>query len=463
MRILLVVYDNESYISWFPQGLAYIAAILKKNGHDVTVYNQDVYHWSDSHLTEYLNQEKFDVVGVSIIAGYYQYRKLLSLSRAINEAKNRPFYMLGGHGPAPEPEYFLKKTGADLIVIGEGEITVLEIMEGLEGKRSFETINGIAYLENELLHETPRRELIQNIDEIDFPAWDLFPMDHYTLLRSFPHIRNNERCLPVLSGRGCIFECNFCFRLDKGFRPRSIQNILAEIEILQKKYNISAIEFSDELLMSSEERTIEICEGILKSKIHFKWGCNGRLNFAKKPILELLKKAGCVFINYGIESLDQKALNTMKKGLTVKMIHEGVQNTLDVDITPGLNIIFGNIGETYNSLQMGLEFLMKYDDHSQMRTIRPVTPYPGSPLYYYAIEQGLLKDCEDFYERKHLNSDLLAVNFTNLTDDEFHMALYEANSKLINKYYEVAKERSLATCKKLYTEKDTSFRGFRQS
>ena len=153
----------------------------------------------------------------------------------------------------------------------------------------------------------------------------------------------------------------------------------------------------------------------------------------------------------------------MKKGLTVKMIHEGVQNTLDVGITPGLNIIFGNIGETYESLQSGLDFLMKYDDHSQMRTIRPVTPYPGSPLYYYAIEKGLIKDCEDFYERKHLNSDLLAVNFTPMTDDEFHQALSEANTKLIKKYYQTAEERSLSICHNLYSKRDTSFRGFRQS
>ena len=76
MRILLVVYDNDSYIHWFPQGLAYIGAVLRKNGYEVEVYNQDKNHYSDEHLTEYLNKNKYDIVGVSIIAGYYQYRKL---------------------------------------------------------------------------------------------------------------------------------------------------------------------------------------------------------------------------------------------------------------------------------------------------------------------------------------------------------------------------------------------------
>jgi radical SAM superfamily enzyme YgiQ (UPF0313 family) len=369
--------------------------------------------------------------------------------------------MLGGHGPAPEPEYFLKKTGADLIAIGEGETTIVEIMEALEKKRAFSTIMGVAYPEHGSVVKTEPRPLIGDIDEIDFPAWDLFPMDHYTLLRSFPHIENSDRNLPVLSGRGCTFTCNFCYRMDKGFRPRSIESILEEIRILYKNYNVTSIEFSDELLMNSEQRTIEICEGILNSGLRFKWGCNGRLNYAKPKVLQLMKKAGCVFINYGIESLDQSALNAMKKALTVKMIHEGIQNTLDAGISPGYNIIFGNIGETRESLQMGVDFLIKYDDHSQMRTIRPVTPYPGSPLYYYAIEHGLLKDVEDFYERKHLNSDLLAINFTNMTDDEFHLALFEANSKLINIYYETSQEKTITRAKKLYMEKDATFRGFR--
>lgn len=463
MRILLVVYDNDSYISWFPQGLAYIASVLRKKGHEVKIYSQDVYHWPESHLTDLLDKERFDVIGISVIAGYYQYQKLLKISKAINQSKNRPFYIIGGHGPAPEPDYFLKKTQADIVVIGEGELTILEVIDALKRKKDFSLIKGIAFIKNGICIQTPRRSLIADIDSIDFPAWDLFPMDHYTLLRSFPHIANGERCLPVLSGRGCIFQCNFCFRLDKGFRPRSVDNILDEIEILQKKYNVTVIEFSDELLMTSENRTTEICEGILKSNIKFKWGCNGRLNFAKSKVLNLMKKAGCVFINYGIESLDQQALITMKKGLTIKMIHEGVKRTLAAGISPGLNIIWGNIGETLDSLRKDIKFLLKFDDHSQLRTIRPVTPYPGSPLYYYAIQKGLLKDCRDFYENKHINSDLLAVNFTNLTDTEFHKALYRVNKKLLSVYFDNMKKQMIKKARKLYFEKDITFRGFRQS
>ncbi len=95
-KILLVVYDNGSYINWFPQGLGYLASVLKKNDYYVEIYNQDIHHYKDEHLTEYLNKNKFDVVAISIIGGYYQHDKLLSLSDAINNVNNRPYYILGG-------------------------------------------------------------------------------------------------------------------------------------------------------------------------------------------------------------------------------------------------------------------------------------------------------------------------------------------------------------------------------
>ena len=108
-------------------------------------------------------------------------------------------------------------------------------------------------------------------------------------------------------------------------------------------------------------------------------------------------------------------------------------------------------------------FLLKYDDGAQLRTIRPVTPYPGSPLYYDAIKGGLLKDCADFYENKHVNSDLLAVNFTELGDEGFHNALYSANTALIKNYYRKKQKASLAEARALYKDLNSGFRGFRQT
>jgi radical SAM superfamily enzyme YgiQ (UPF0313 family) len=460
MRILLIVYDNDSYIHWFPQGLAYIAAVVRKEGYDVEIYNQDKHHYPDEHLTEHLDKNNFDIIGVSVIAGYYQYKKLLKISDAINRSKKRPFYVIGGHGPAPEPEFFLKKTLADAAVIGEGEVTVVELLDAIKNRKPLNAVKGIAFHEGGKVVINERRPLISDIDSLPMPAYNLFPMDYYRLLR-MPHTTSSDFVMPIISGRGCKFTCNFCYRMDKGFRPRSNEGIIEEIKLLKKDYGITYIAFGDELLMSSVERTESLCNDFIKAKLNIKWDCNGRLNYAKPEVLSLMKKAGCVFINYGIEAMDDQVLKNMKKALTTKQIIKGIDATVDAGISPGLNIIFGNIGDNKETLNKGVEFLLKYDDGAQMRTIRPVTPYPGSPLYYYAIEKGLVKDCEDFYENKHTNSDLLAINFTDMSDEEFHKCLLEANTRLLTNYYQNKLRGTIDISQKLYLEKDPNFRGFR--
>ena len=423
MRVLLIIYDNYSYIHWFPLGTAYVAADYKARGHDVTIYNKDVYHYPPEHLTNYLNKNHFDVVGLGFVAGYWQFKEALAISKAINASKDRPYYVIGGHGPSPEPEYFKKKLGADEVICGEFEVE-------------------------------------PDIDKIPFPAWELFPIDYYSLIRE-PHIRNNERCMPVITSRGCPFKCNFCYRMQPEVRLRSPESVVEEIEKLKADYQISYIAFQDDLFMMSPERTMSLCNSIEPLKI--RWSCFGRLNYATKEVLSAMKAAGCVYIGYGIESMDDLALKNMNKNLTVRQITEGIKNTLAEDISPGFNIIWGNIGETPGTLQKGVDFLLKYDDQSQLRTIRPVTPYPGSPLYYKAIKDGKLKDVADFYENKHVNSDLLSVNFTDLSDYEFNLHLFEANVELLKNYHMNEFQRQAASLEGLYFSNDTSFRGFRQT
>lgn len=462
MRVLLISYDNQSLVQWFPQSNAYLAATLLKHGHEVEIYSQDVHHYPDEHLTEYLDNNKFDMVGLSFIGGYYEYKKALKISEAINNSKQRPFYVIGGFGPSPDPGYFLKKTGAEVVVMGEGEVTLIDLIEHIREGRELDGVLGIAFIKNGRTKINPPRPLIEDVDSIPMPAYHLFNIEHYRLLRQ-PNCDRTDFIMPVLSGRGCTFTCNFCYRMDKGFRGRSNESILEEIRYLQENYRITYIAFSDELLMSSISRTMSLCNAIIESGLKFKWFCNGRLNYAKPKVLELMKKAGCVFINYGIESFDDEMLKVMNKVLTTKQIEEGIQHTLDAGISPGFNIIFGNIGETREVLMKGVEFLLKYDDGAQMRTIRPVTPYPGSPLFYYAVEKGMLKNTADFYENKHTNSDLLTCNFTPMSDEEFYQAISDANEILLDNYHKRVKENMKKTLNELYIGQNTSFRGFRQT
>ena len=462
LKILFVVYDNGSHISYFPLGVGYLASVLRKKGYEVHIYHQDVYHYPEEHLVDFLKKNHFDVVGAGIIAGYYQYRKLLKLSKAINSVPDRPFYVIGGHGPSPEPEFFLRKTQADAVVIGEGEKSLSNLIDAISSNRSLSEVKGIVYFDENKIIVNEKEGVIQEIDTIPMPAWDLFPMDHYTLMRA-PGIKSNEKSFQLLTSRGCPYSCNFCYRMDPGFRLRSPDCVIEEMRILKKDYAVTFFDFVDDLFMFGEKRIMEYCEKIIRSNLNIRFICEGRLNFAKPEVLTIMKKAGCVFINYGIESMDAEALKIMNKKLTPDQIITGVENTIAAGIHPGLNIIYGNINEKPEALKKGVDFLMRYNTYAQLRTIRPVTPYPGSELYYYAIENNLLEGPEDFYDRKHLNSDLIAVNFTELPDDEFHRLLFEANTALVTDYYEKQKQNAIKSMSQLYIEHDTSFRGFRQT
>jgi anaerobic magnesium-protoporphyrin IX monomethyl ester cyclase len=465
LKVLFVVYDNGSYDHVFPMGFGAIGAILKRDGHDITVWNQDMHHWPDDKLRTYLDENKFDVVILSVIAGYYQYQKMKSLSKAINNSKNRPFYIMGGYGPTPEPKFFLEKSGCDIVCLGEGEVTVSKLMKQFENKTPLKEVPGIAWLENGELKQTLRAPLVQHLDELPPVPYELFPMHYYRMLR-VAHGKATDFAFPLMSARGCSFKCTFCYRMDTGYRMRTPEALLDEVEMLHKDYGITYISFQDDLLMSSVEHTEAVCLAFLKRNIPVRWSCQGRLNYCSEELLQLMKDAGCVFINYGIESMDQKVLNNMKKGLRPEMIHQGIQDTLKVGISPGLNFIFGNKGDNKETIKSTVDFLIRYDDFAQKRTIRPVTPYPGSPLYYDAIKMGMLdKDnpAEDFYEKKHLNSDLICCNFTEISDEEYYECLRWANKTLMKNYYDRQRNSTLAQIDYLYTEKDVSFRGFRHN
>lgn len=462
MRVLMVVYDNDSYMHWFPQGLAYIAAVLREDGHEVEVWSQDFHHYPDAALKDFLDENRFDAVCTSFIAGYYQYQRLKGLSAAINASKHRPFFVIGGHGPTPEPEYFMSITGADCVVCGEGEITAHELFQRLESGSDWRHIKGIAYMDGEKCVVNPRNALIENLDTIPFPAYDLFPVHYYRLMRE-PHMDSSDFIMPVLSARGCPFKCTFCYRIDPGYRARSPEGIVEEIRMLQRDYGITYIIFSDELLMSSEQRCFEISEAFLDAGLDIKWNCSGRLNWASKEALKVMRASGCVFINYGIESVDDEVLKNMKKGLSYDMIIRGIENTLEAGISPGLNIIFGNVGDNPATMRKSIDFLNRYDDGAQLRTIRPVTPYPGSPLWYDAVKKGLVESCADFYENKHVNSDLISINMTEMPDEKVYELLSNANQELVENHFERKKQNAKKEVVALYGERDASFRGFRHT
>lgn len=433
MKILAIIYDNDSHISWFPTGLAYVIAALEAKGVQVEIADHAV-----THLPYVHGYSSYDAVCISACGGYWQYNQVKKIVEGVRRQNAYIPIIAGGHLFVADPDYFAKKFGV-VVGIGDGELL-------------HEHLSNIASHHISLGH-------VQNLDNLHIPAYDRFSIDHYCLFRFHEHMQRSDRALPMISSRGCQFHCNFCYRIDKGIRLRDPKAVVEEIRYLMSAYHINYISFADELFMASLDRSIEMSEALMPLGI--RWDCMGRLNFAKPDILRLMKRAGCTFINYGIEQFDNEALKAMNKALTEDIIVRGVESTIDAGISPGLNMIWGNVGDTEESLEKSVRFLLKYDDQVQLRTIRPVTPYPGSPLFEEAVRRGLIKDVEDFYERKHTNSDLFTCNFTPYTEERCYALLAWANRRLANNYYEKMRDKTVKQIEDLYVNKNQSFRGFR--
>lgn len=447
-NILLIVYDNGSRLPFFPQGIAYIAAQAEKGGHNVDVLLQDISRYPEEKITGILDLGVYDVVGLGFCAGYYQYRKCKSIAEAVNKSVNRLKFkfVLGGHGPAGSPGFFLEKFEADIIINGPGEF----FMNGIQCHPRDDGVKCFQY---------------DNVDDYEWPAYSKFPIDIYKRI-SWPTSKPEDFCMPILSGRGCPYKCTFCFRMDEGFKKRSSKAIIEEMEFLWKTYKINHFQFSDELLMSGTGRTVSFCESIIRSKLfkeckNLKWDCNGRLNFAIPEVLTLMKKSGCEYINYGVEALDNHVLEKMNKKLTVEKIESGIQATLKSGISPGINILWGNIGDNCETLDKGVKFLEKYDTCDELRTIRPVTPYPGTALYDHCVKNGLIIDAEDFYETLHTNSDRFTCRIMDrLSIQEADSELIGAN-KILYKNYLGNKEREMSDRLEAFYH-GGEFRGFRE-
>jgi anaerobic magnesium-protoporphyrin IX monomethyl ester cyclase len=463
MKITLIIHDHDSTVNDFPLGAGYLVSVLRQNGFPdeyIHIYNMDVYHYSDEDLRDYLVTSEFDLIGIGMIAGYWQYRQLKRIMDVINSLAKRPVVVLGGFMFTPDPAYFMRKFSVDYVVMGEGEYIFSELVTALGNRKSIDKIPGLAYWSGSEIIINSRRPPLKDIDQLPFPAWDKFPINAYVPKVRIP-IGGAQRSLPVLSSRGCLYKCAFCYRMEPGYRQRSLESVLEECRILVKDYHLNAICFRDELLMSTPDRAMEFAEAILKSGMNIHFDIDGRLNAARPEALKLLKQAGCVYINYGVESLDQTVLNNLNKKQTIPEIISGVEETIKAGIHPGLNVIWGAPGDNAETADKIVKFLNKYNTYGELRTLKPVTPYPGSPLYDLAVEKGFIKDIADFYETKHLNSDLITCNFTDLETTQLHQILYDANKRLLKDHFDHLYERNLKAHQKLYFESDVNFRGVR--
>lgn len=245
-KALFIIHDFYQEDNYFPLGPGYMAAVLKKNGAEISTYCQDVFHYTNEELSDFLEKNEFDLICLGFLAARFK-RTIEELCGAINEHKKNAWLVLGGPGPSPIPEYVLEKTKADIVVIGEAEETIIELLKCKLENKDLSQIKSIAYQSKNGVVITERRKPIFDLDSIPFPEWSLFPMERYTTCLQLFGAGKDDKILGILTSRGCFNQCNFCYRMEKGIRFRSVANVIQEIKTLKEKYGISFFQMQDEL------------------------------------------------------------------------------------------------------------------------------------------------------------------------------------------------------------------------
>ncbi len=470
-RVLFIVHDVYQEDNQFPLGVAYLASVLREEGAEVTICCQDIYHYSNDEVVEkYLMDKEYDLIGIGFLAARFR-ETVTGLCEVVHAHKKNARIVFGGHGPSSEPEYILANSMADIVAVGEAEETVVDLLDAVTGGRDLTTVRGIVYRDGEgRIRRNKRRAPIMKIDRIPFPAWDMFPMDIYTTNMQYHLQGDDEKAIQILTGRGCVNRCTFCYRMEKGVRFRSIDNVLAEMKQLYEDYGVTYFALQDEVFIASVDRLREFVAGLRESglmgKIKYNINAGIRANIATDELAVLLKDSGCCYVNVGFESVTQECLDDFRKNTTVTDNFTTATLMKKHGVPMGINFIWGIMSDNAETLRRSVDFIKKFQSYNELRTIRPITPFPGCELYHYAIKKGLLAGPGDFFD-KFVNSDLLTVNFTSLSDEEFYGLLFAANRELILDYFEHVggdMDKAHAMIEKfhnLYFRGETKFRGAR--
>lgn len=366
---------------WASLGLAYIAAVLEKSGHTVFYLDCSAEHFTVGDTEKALKKyPDLDFVGITATT------PLINNALAIAESAKKIFpevkTILGGVHPSVMPDEVLKNDQVDFVVIDEGEITTCELADG----KNISMIFGLCYKRDGQMIKNPPRPLIQNLDGIPSPAYHLLPMDKY-----YPAIGSYKR-LPAMilfATRGCPGRCTFCYRTFRGIvRKRSAGNIINEIKILQRDYGIKEVAFYDDTFTLFKDVIGEFCDIIINEKIDLTWSCFTRVDYVSEELLRLMKRAGCHLILFGVESGDEQILKNINKKISLNQVEQIVKLARKVGIETRASFMFGNQGETEETIKKTIDFAIKLDPDEAQFNI--ATAYPGTELFYWAKDRGYI-------------------------------------------------------------------------
>jgi anaerobic magnesium-protoporphyrin IX monomethyl ester cyclase len=419
-----------SYI--MPLGLAYISTVLKKSGYDVTVLNLNNEEGTVKEILKRVDfYMEYDIAFVGGLSMFYPHIK--DIIENTRQFSKNTLIVVGGGIITAQPEIMFKLLQPDYGIIGEGEVTCLELMKYVEKGEYPVDIPGLIFnLHGEAVKTRPR-EPIMDLDALPFP--DYAPFGFSDLLDSMnPYdsggmydVVNHPRPYPILASRSCPYNCTFCFHpLGQKYRQRSIDNIMAEIKQNVEKYQINIVTIYDELFSNDKDRVIEFCtkfkaySDTLPYKLWFM--CNCRVDTTTDEMLKIMKQSGAYLLSFGLESYSKKVLSSMKKHITPEQIDNIVHLLRKNELGLMGSFIFGDVAETCETAKETLDYI-KNNRKLLGANVGSffIIPFQGTPLYKQCVNEGKIKDELQFIEDREKNwfKYLEPMNLTSLSDAQF--------------------------------------------
>lgn len=374
MRTLLI---NPPYpfleFPIIPMGLLYLAAVLEQHDYEVDVLDLLVSRYTKDKIRRKLEQYQPDMVGVTCVTmNYPTASDILKYCKSVDPDLTT---VIGGpHVTFAAEETLREAPWIDIVAMGEGERTLLEIVGG---KRLSE-IQGIAF-RSDGIRVNPKRPLIEKLDELPLPARHLFPLSRYHALAS--------HC-SLITGRGCPFNCIFCVGSKMGGRRARFRDPKLVVDEIEQGLacGFGEVNLEDDLFTLNHKHVHGICDEIIARGLKFNWSVFARVDTVTPEILEKVRKAGCTWLSYGVESGNQQILDTAKKKITLDKVRESVKMAKDAGVNVLVSFILGLPGETKATIAESMAFAQELDTYFGFHVL---APFPGTEVREKADEYGL--------------------------------------------------------------------------
>ena len=403
-----------------PVGLACILTAVQKAGIDFELIDMDAYTMSVKDLRERLRRETYDIYALGCIVS--SLRLVAEIPSVIRESNPAAVIIAGNSVASSIPELLLRKTEVDIAVMGEGDVTIVELLEALMKGRSLDNIKGIAFLDGDSLVRSPQRELVSDLDTIGFPNWDLFELERYNESTLRPSVDDSENPVvyPLNAARGCPFKCTFCYHVFKGERYRrfSDEAVVEELKRLHYKYKATLVYFWDELTFPNIPSVERFIDRIEEVPFRIGWQAITRADLFRKkdiPLVKRMRDAGCKSIVFSIENASPEILKAMNKKMRIDRVVEHCEALQNGGITAFTSIIFGYPQETPETIRMTLDLCQRANIFPSVGFLQPL---PGTPIYDWAVQQGFIED-ELTYLMQAGDRQDFHVNLTKMPSDEF--------------------------------------------